>query len=194
MNVIINNKKYQDILTTAKDLFWKYGIKRVSIEEICKEAKVSKMTFYKFFPNKIELSKTILDDVIGKSMQKWEELVNSEIPFQEKVKELFVIKIEASKNISMEFINDIYKNPELGLQPIIEKHKLKSQSLFIEFLNDSQKKGLIRQDIKIDFILHYVNHSSQIMDDEHLLTKYDHPHDLIMEVMNFLFYGLSPNK
>ena len=194
MNVIINNKKYQDILTTAKDLFWKYGIKRVSIEEICKEAKVSKMTFYKFFPNKIELSKTILDDVIGKSMQKWEELVNSEIPFQEKVKELFVIKFEASKNISMEFINDIYKNPELGLQPIIEKYKLKSQSLFIEFLNDSQKKGLIRQDIKIDFILHYVNHSSQIMDDEQLLTKYDHPHDLIMEMMNFLFYGLSPNK
>ncbi len=194
MDIIINNKKYQDILTTAKDLFWKYGIKRVSIEEICKEAKVSKMTFYKFFPNKIELSKTILDDVIGKSMQKWEQLVKSEIPFQEKVKELFVIKFEVSKNISMEFINDIYKKPELGLQPIIEKYKLKSQNIFLEFMIDSQKKGLIRQDIKIDFIMHYINHSSQIMDDEHLLTKYDHPHDLIMEVMNFLFYGLSPNK
>jgi len=53
---------------------------------------------------------------------------------------------------------------------------------------------LIRQDIKIDFILHYVNNSSQIMDDKHLLSKYDHPHDLIMEMMNFLFYGLSPKK
>ena len=55
MDNLTTNPKYLDIFKTAKDLFWKYGIKRVSIEEICKEAKVSKMTFYKFFPNKIEL-------------------------------------------------------------------------------------------------------------------------------------------
>ena len=32
-----SNVKYQDIVSTARDLFWKFGIKRVSIEEICKE-------------------------------------------------------------------------------------------------------------------------------------------------------------
>lgn len=194
MNTQKSNKKFDSIFATAKDLFWKYGIKRVSIEEICKEAKVSKMTFYKFFPNKIELAKTILEDTIGESMTKWENLVKSEIPFQEKVKEIFIIKFEASKNISMEFINDIYKNPEMGLMPIIETQGQKSMSLFIEFLTDSQSKGLIRNDIKIEFILNYVNNASQMMDDKQLLSHYKQPHDLIMEMMNFMFYGLAPKK
>jgi len=191
---IKTNIKYKAIFDTARKLFWKYGIKRVSIEEICKEAEVSKMTFYKFFPNKIELAKTILDELIGESMIKWESLVNSEIPFQTKVEELFKIKYEAAKNISIEFINDMYKNPDMGLIPIVEIHGQKSQSLFVEFLKDSQAKGLIRKDIKIEFILHYVNTSSQYLDDKYLLSLYESPRDLIMEVMNFLFYGLSPKQ
>src|SRR5574344_1474562 len=62
MNAITLNKKKSDILEAAKALFWKYGFKRVSIEEICREAKVSKVTFYKFYPNKIELAKAVLDN------------------------------------------------------------------------------------------------------------------------------------
>ena len=38
-----DNKKFQDIVATAKTLFWKHGIKRVTIEELCKEASASKM-------------------------------------------------------------------------------------------------------------------------------------------------------
>ncbi|MDH5400751.1 MAG: TetR/AcrR family transcriptional regulator, partial [Cyclobacteriaceae bacterium] len=61
MTDITQNRKYQAIFETAKELFWKYGIRRVTIEEICKEAGVSKMTFYKFFPNKVALANTILE-------------------------------------------------------------------------------------------------------------------------------------
>jgi len=62
-----NNIKYQAIFKTGKVLFWKHGIKRVTIEEICTEADVSKMTFYKFFPNKIELAKKLIQQILGKS-------------------------------------------------------------------------------------------------------------------------------
>jgi len=47
-----SNPKREQILTTGKELFWKFGFKRVTIEEICKEAGVSKMTYYKFFTTK----------------------------------------------------------------------------------------------------------------------------------------------
>ena len=59
-----HNKKYKQIIATSKELFWKFGIKRVTVEEICSQAHVSKMTFYKFFPNKIELAKIILKNEI----------------------------------------------------------------------------------------------------------------------------------
>ena len=68
--------KYQNVIETGKKLFWKYGIKRVSIEEICKEANVSKMTYYKFFQNKNELVKTIYKNVMEDGMNQLETIIN----------------------------------------------------------------------------------------------------------------------
>jgi len=190
----MNNPKYQSIVKTSKDLFWKYGIKRVTIEEICKEAGVSKMTFYKYFPNKTELAKFIWKSIITKSIKEFKDVVNGDLSFQDKVKEMFAIKLQAAEDISVEFINDVYKIPELGLQPQIEKYSQETLRIFIEFITDSQKAGLIRKDIKVEFILHYFNQMSTIFDHQELVNHYDHPHDLIMESMNFMFYGLLPKK
>ncbi|MEA3496849.1 MAG: TetR/AcrR family transcriptional regulator [Bacteroidota bacterium] len=56
--------KYKQILKTAKALFWKHGIKRVKIEEICTEAIISKKTFYKhltqLYSNSQEMIKEIM--------------------------------------------------------------------------------------------------------------------------------------
>jgi len=194
MNVLIQSKKYQDIFNTAKDLFWKYGIKRVTIEEICKEAGVSKMTFYKFFPNKIELAKVILKIVIGNSLEKFEQIVNGDLDFHDKVKEMFLIKLESTKDISVEFISDIYKIQDANLHLIINEQRQKSLKIFVDFLIDSQKNGLIRKDLKIEFILYYFEQMTHMMDNKDLVAKYDHPQDLIMESMRFLFYGLFPRK
>ena len=187
---LTQNKKYQDIFNTGKDLFWKYGIKRVSIEEICKEAGVSKMTFYKFFPNKIELAKVILDDLMEKSITKVSQLINSDIPFSEKLKDLYLMKLEGIKDISMEFINDIYNNPESGLLTHMEEQRQKSMGVIIDFYKTAQNKGSIRKDVKIDFILAYSKQIIKLMEDEHLVSQYNQPQDLIIESMNLLFYGI----
>ena len=188
------NPKYQQLLQTGKNLFWKYGIKRVTIEEICKESGVSKMTFYKHFPNKIELAKKVWHHEIESSMDRYRNVVNGDLEFKEKIKELVIIKLNAAKDISVEFISDVYNNPELGLQAEIEKNTHESLSIFINFLKDAQNKGQFRNDIKIDFVLYYFNQISHMFDDKNLVSKYEHPHDLIMESMHFLFYGLSPKR
>jgi AcrR family transcriptional regulator len=194
MGEVINSSKYQDICKKGKELFWKYGVKRVTIEEICREAGVSKMTFYKFFPNKIELAKTIFEGVYEKSLKRFKDTISSDLPFQDKVKEMIAMKMEGSKDISVEFLNDIYKNPELGLLAYAEKRQQESLGLFATFLTDAQKQGFIRKQIKIDFVFYWIQQMSHIMEDEQLVSKYDHPQDLIMELMNFMFYGLSPIK
>ncbi|MCK5372446.1 MAG: TetR/AcrR family transcriptional regulator, partial [Cyclobacteriaceae bacterium] len=175
-------------------LFWKYGLKRVTIEEICKESGVSKMTFYKFFPNKKELAKTVIEVVFGEGLAKWEDVVNGNLSFKKKIEVLFILKQEGTKDISMEFISDIYKNMDQDLQQFVNSHQQKSFQIFIQFLTDSQAKGLIRDDIKIDFVLTYMAQMSKMMENKELVAKYDHPQELIMESMNFLFYGLLPRK
>ena len=73
-----SNPKKNQILHTSKELFWKFGFKRVTIEEICKEAGVSKMTFYKFFPNKLELAKTILDKIFDENIKNADWIITGE--------------------------------------------------------------------------------------------------------------------
>ena len=58
------NAKREALLNTGRRLFWKYGFKRVTISEICEEADVSKMTYYRCFENKTDLAKTIFDKVV----------------------------------------------------------------------------------------------------------------------------------
>lgn len=188
----MNNPKYKDIFNKGKELFWKYGVKRVTIEEICKEAGVSKMTFYKFFPNKIGLVKAILDDVFESSIKEVNQLILSDIPFSNKLEKIFQLKIEGTNNISMELIKDLYSNPESGLINYMAGLQKKSMDVIVNFYKDAQEKGYIRKDIKIDFIIAFSFQVIKLMEDESLVSKYEKPQDLILEVMNFMFYGLLP--
>lgn len=188
------NIKYQHILSSGKELFWKHGIKRVSVEEICSQAKVSKMTFYKFFKNKKALVIAILENTVGVALEDYKELINQDCSFTDKIAQILKMKLEGSKDISQEFILDIYQNQSMGLLPYMEELGKKSLALTMAFLLDSQKKGLIRQDIKVDFILYYFNHMMAMTTDPELLSKYEKPQDLIMESTEFFFYGIGAKQ
>lgn len=188
------NIKYQHILSSGKELFWKHGIKRVSVEEICSQAKVSKMTFYKFFKNKKALVIAILENTMGIALEDYKELINQDCSFTDKIAQILKMKLEGSKDISQEFILDIYQNQSMGLLPYMEELGKKSLALTMAFLLDSQKKGLIRQDIKVDFILYYFNHMMAMTTDPELLSKYEKPQDLIMESTEFFFYGIGAKQ
>src|ERR1035437_8340045 len=96
-------KKILQILSTAEDLFQRFGFRRVTIEEICAKANVSKMTFYKYFPNKNELIKKILNSWLKQVEQTINEFEGINIPFTEKIKKLLYLKEESIGKISKEF-------------------------------------------------------------------------------------------
>ena len=188
MKTQFKSNKHKNIYNSAQDLFWKHGIKKVSVEEICKKAEVSKMTFYKFFSNKTDLAIIILNDKINTSIKRHIDVINSDMPFQEKIKKFFELKAIDTNELSFEFVDDFIHIPEL--KATYESSKKKVFDLFIDFLKDSQKKGLIRKDIKIEFIIRQLILAHTIMEDEHLLSLYKNPQELAIESMNFIFYGI----
>jgi AcrR family transcriptional regulator len=188
-----NNVKYQDLLKTAHDLFWKHGIKRVSIQEICREANVSKMTFYRFFENKIELAKQVLKDMFDEGVEKYRMLMEEDIPFEEKVKKQILAKFEGTREISSELIKDIYTDKKWGLHDYWEERR---QEMLAEVMNDykhAQEQGWIRQDINLQFILYFNSKVAEWIYDPVLNSMYDSNQDIIMEITNMFFYGIFPN-
>jgi len=189
------NIKFQQIVKTGKSLFWKFGINRVSIEEICREANVSKMTYYKYFKNKPELVKYILKKYTDEAWDKYYEIMNKDIPYSQKIKQTIVLKMDQTDHMSSEFFKDFHKNADPDLKLFFNELTNKSlQTIKADYII-AQKEGNIRQDINPDFIMYFLNHMLAVLArDESLINLYPNPQDLIYELINFFFYGIMPRN
>lgn len=188
------NKKYMDILQASRTLFWKHGFKRISIEEICREAKTSKMTFYKFFANKLELAKAVFDSVVNNSLSSFKTVLKEATSASELINEMLQMKKEGTHEISQEFISDFYTNPELGLKEYIEE---KTRIVWAEMIGDfklAQDRGILRKDLNIEFFVYFTQKFSDLLNDPYINRLYPNPQDFIMELTRFSAYGISPHE
>jgi len=189
-----HSPKYKDIMQTAHDLFWKHGFKRISVEEICRKAGVSKMTFYRFFPNKIELAKKVYTQEVDKGVDVFKAIMKEESSTAEKMKKILMMKFEGTNNISREFIMDFYSNQELGLKEFIENKTSEVWQQLIQDFKTAQEKGIFRKDFKPEFILFLSQRIMDMLTDENLLKLYKNQQEVIMELTNFFVYGISPQE
>ena len=189
------NPKREQIVTTGKELFWKFGFKRVTIEEICKEAGVSKMTYYKFFSNKMELVKFLMDEILQKGLIKYRKLMESDIPYPEKVLGMIELKREQTHTMSSEFFKDYLQSGDPELIAYLEKLSQENLQLFINDFRKAQENGDIRKDLKVEFIMAVLNKLIDwVQHDKALLELYDEPQDLAVELTRFMFYGILERK
>ncbi|MCU0643130.1 MAG: TetR/AcrR family transcriptional regulator [bacterium] len=188
----IDNQKLQQIYSIAKTMFMRHGFKRVSIEEICREASVSKMTFYKFFANKFDLLKFILEKITSETMAEYRDILKQNIPYAEKVTQMIQMKMKYADEISQEFFNDLYKNAEPELVEFWQQKTQEIMQLVLEDLKAAQVQGDVRAEIKPEFILYFLNHLFEMVKDDRLLQLYDSPQALISELTRFFFYGILP--
>ncbi len=182
--------KMKYLVQTAKELFFRYGIKRVSIEEICQQSGVSKMTFYRYFQNKSDLAIYILDEIYTEAREKLEDIMAMDISFEEKIQKAFMMKMEYMDKFSNEFIKELVSKAEPELGRYIEGENIKSINQMKEILQDAQRTGDIRPDIKIDFMIYMMNIIVEIFKDEKLQKLYPDISSLNKEVFNFFYYGV----
>ena len=188
---IIKENKQDVILKVAKELFWKHGFRRVSVEEVCEKACISKMTFYRLFPNKIELAKAVYDKVLQDGIQKLHEIFFEDSTSDEKIKKMLLLKYEGSNEISKEFLTDFYSSKDLGLKEYVEMKTGETWKEIIKDVKSAQKKGLFRKDVKPEFIYIVSQKLTELVNDPKLLKLYKSPQDLVMEFSKFLMYGIS---
>ena len=189
-----NNPKIAQILEAGRALFWKFGIRRVSIEEVCRTAEVSKVTFYKYFDNKTDLAIHLLDNVYRESLMVYRELMNKDIPFEEKVRETIRMKMEGTQELSNELIEDILTHPDEEIKKYYGEIASLVLQEVVQGYAEAQKKGEVRPDIKVEFMLFFMGHMMELAKDERLLGLYGNSRDVIMELLNFFFYGIMPRE
>lgn len=186
--------KREQLIETGRRLFWKFGFRRVSVDEICREADVSKMTFYRYFENKAELAKTIFSLEVRKGIETFNGIMTADIPPADKLKAIITLKAEGTHDISREFLTDFYKSDDTGLKAYVEEVTAESWKEIIEGFRMAQEKGWFRKDFKPEFLIYVTEHLIPLLTDEKLLSLYDSPGDMLLEVVNFFTYGIAPHS
>jgi Transcriptional regulator len=186
--------KFEAIVSAARSLFWKHGIRRVTIEEICQDAGVSKMTCYKYFSNKTAIAKYLIEDMFESGIKAYKEIYHSDISYEEKVKKMLDLKMSNSHEMSQELLDDIYKNQDEELSETIETIKKRMIGIYLDDIREAQKIGEIRDDVKPEFMLYFLNNLTEMLTDQRLVSIYSNPQQMISEVMTFFFYGIMPRK
>lgn len=179
-------------MQTGKTLFWKFGVKRVSVEEICAEAAVSKMTFYRMFKNKTELVIHILRHVHEQGISDYHEIMKTDKSFPEKIRLLVLKKQEYADEITNEFFKEVYQSDDPQIQNVIGEYVAIQQKQLRSDFEQAQIEGWIRKELNLDFVFYLLQSmQQQITDPAFLALHNNNVGEAIMDLTNFFFYGIS---
>ena len=183
------SKKQIQIVETGERLFRQFGIKRVTVEEICAEAHVSKMTFYKYFKNKLELVKFIINGWFVEGVSKLDAINAMNIPATEKLRLMIAWKLEFIADMSAEFIEE-YVHFDSELKKYLEMHYQKTLNRFLQYIIQWQKNGEVRPGIRPELILAYLNKVMELFEDDSLRNLYANHVEFTHELHSFCFFGI----
>ena len=183
------------ILGKAHELFSKFGVRSVTMDEIAQKLSISKRTIYACFKNKKEL---VNEDVTAKlelEMQKLQEIKNSS--------ENAIEMIYKISKLMREFSNDC--NPNLFLD--LEKFFPEAWAMFVEFrdnvifaeikymIDRGIEEAYFRADINSDVLakLRLAEIEMCLRNDLFSDSKYD-TFELVTQLWDHYVYGLLTDK
>ncbi len=167
----------------------RHGVKRVTVSEICQTAKVSKMTFYKFFENKEDLAKRVIVTLFDEGQTIFDSIMSREIPFTDKMSQFVEFKLDYGKRISKEFYSDLFgSNPDI--HEFMAERSQRSMLQMLEVFREAQEKGEIRENLNLKFVAFMLDHTLELVEEPRLQAIFDSTYELVRDWLNFFFYGI----
>lgn len=182
-------RKKENILKTAFELFSTYGVQRVSIAEIAKKAKVSQVTIYNYFGSKDELLKDAILSLLNKRLQEDMEVIESDLPFPKKIETFISERTSELSAMNPDFLKTM-KSEDPTIRQIAEYFtNNKYIPLILKLIEKGREEGYIQHNISNEAILIYINMFREGKRSDSLLDlKYSR--DLFKELVTLFFYGI----
>ncbi len=162
------DEKYELILRKSALVFMKYGIRSISMDDICRELSISKKTLYQFVESKNDLVEKILDYVLIESHRCDQLKTGNAI---DKILEVSKHVFETLRNFNPAVTFDLQKFYPEQYRKIQQKHHDIVYRDTVENIKAGIEEGLYRENIEVELEAHlYANKLEQITSIEFMST------------------------
>ncbi len=146
-----------NIIKTAGEMFFRLGIRSVSIDDICHELGISKKTFYVYFASKDELIEQLLSTNVSRMEQKMRTTMESS-DFSAIVRKFTQWITSENKDVRKvpQLVYDLKKYYSRQYNDF-QLHSFEIQQQYIErFIERGMKAGLVRANINKEYTSHLI--------------------------------------
>jgi len=156
----MNIEVRRNIQKSAAKLFLKYGLRSVSIDDICNDLRISKKTFYSYFPQKEALIESVLlehdEKKFKKQLEKFKKFSND----GNRIDHIIAISSFHLVNSNNQFVNfffDLSKYyPEIHKKQTMRSHNRACENIKEDILKGIEE-GIFREDFDIDLMVNYIS-------------------------------------
>jgi AcrR family transcriptional regulator len=177
--------KMKSILQAAFELFSTRGIKPVSIAEIAQKAEVSQVSMYNFFKSKENLVRQATFAYMDETMKESERVLESQIPFRDKVEKLLFISDEADRQSGPDFFRSAMASDPLIQAMLKEYYELKTEPFILRLVEEGKLEGCINPDLSAEAIRLYIRAIQGVVAEAGL------PKQVSLDLNALFFYGLQ---
>ena len=187
------SQKKQQLIDSAQVIFSKHGIRRVTVEELCRTAEISKMTFYKYFKNKWDIGRAVIDITFEKGLSYYNNMLQEDITFAEKIEQILKITMIQINSFGAPFIEDLTDKRSPLNKHFSAKQKAVSR-LSVEFLTQAKNDGHIKKEIKIPFLLFILDRTTEFFNDPELISIMPDTKERGYELASLFLHAFSNAK
>jgi AcrR family transcriptional regulator len=153
-----NTAKRQKILAAVFDLFrTTHDVRRVSLEAIAQEAHVSPTTIYNYFGNRETLVFEVIKELVRTNIDRNRALINSELPFPQKLIGIISGKLELADKVNNEIIEKLLSQDKTVAPFIDQIFKKEIKPLWKDMVADGKKQGYIDPSLDDEALLIYLD-------------------------------------
>jgi AcrR family transcriptional regulator len=167
----------QDIRRAAEELFAKFGIEKVSINDIARKAGVSQATVYNNFGNKDNLVRDYHGTIVKKIATSFRGVVVMKKSWVDKFQGFLQSWIDIADRSDSQSLDSVGGEIE---------------EFFREFIKEGQQQGSLRSDLSDKAIMTYIKFFQQgIARNPDIRTMINHDSKLYNDLLSLFVFGIS---
>jgi AcrR family transcriptional regulator len=183
------------IITVAFELFLKYGVRSVTMDQISGELGISKRTLYEIFRDKNTLLREGMDYFSNIKRSEAKEFLKKSDNVVETIYLLARKGEEMKRSINPLFFEDIRKYyPDVHIQ-LTTEGKYRDYSITRDLLRKGISNGLFKKGLDVEIVNNFIHQVMNIVMNEEVFPKDRHSHENIFKniIMPYLI-GISTEK